>query len=106
MRTLTALTTQLLCASAFCDETAIKVPQGSGVFPSVEQVDCLEELVGGRRGWQTVARCQTPAQPSRPARWPRKRAECPRRPARSAEEGLVPAAARVAGIHVRLILEH
>ena len=33
---------------AFAQETTIKVPQGSGVFPTVGQVNCLEELGSGR----------------------------------------------------------
>ena len=37
-----------LGASAFAQETTIKVPQGSGVFPTVGQVNCLEELGSGR----------------------------------------------------------
>ena len=43
-----ALATLLLCAPAFSNETTIEVPQGSGVFPTVGQVDCLEEMGGGR----------------------------------------------------------
>ena len=38
----------LLGASAFAQETTIEVPQGSGVFPTVGQVNCLEELGSGR----------------------------------------------------------
>lgn len=38
----------LLAASAFGSETVIEVPQGSGVFPTVGQVDCLEEAGSGR----------------------------------------------------------
>ena len=40
--------TVALAASAFGQETTIKVPRGSGVFPTVGQVDCLEELGSGR----------------------------------------------------------
>lgn len=35
-------------AFAFAQETTIKVPQGSGVFPTVGQVNCIEELGSGR----------------------------------------------------------
>lgn len=37
-----------LCASAFAQETTIQVPQGSGVLPTIGQVNCLEELGSGR----------------------------------------------------------
>ena len=37
-----------LAPTAFGQETTIKVPQGSGVFPTVGQVNCLEELGSGR----------------------------------------------------------
>ena len=38
----------VLAAAAFAQETVIKVPQGSGVFPTVGQVNCLEEMGSGR----------------------------------------------------------
>ena len=39
----------LACAGvAGANETVIEVPQGSGVFPTVGQVDCLEEMGSGR----------------------------------------------------------
>ena len=43
-----ALATLLLCAPAFSNETTIEVPQGSGVFPTVGQLNCLEEAGSGR----------------------------------------------------------
>ena len=46
--TLAATLAVVLGASAFGQETTIKVPQGSGVFPTVGQVNCLEELGSGR----------------------------------------------------------
>ena len=48
MRTLTALAALVLCAGAFSNETTIEVPQGSGVFPTVGQLNCLEEAGSGR----------------------------------------------------------
>ena len=38
----------LVAAAAFAQETTIKVPQGSGVLPTIGQVNCLEELGTGR----------------------------------------------------------
>ena len=38
----------VLAAAAFAQETTIKVPQGSGVLPTIGQVNCLEEM-GSRR---------------------------------------------------------
>lgn len=46
--TILALIAVALAAAAFAQETTIKVPQGSGVFPTVGQVNCLEELGTGR----------------------------------------------------------
>ena len=43
-----AMLAVLVAAAAFAQETTIKVPQGSGVFPTVGQVNCLEELGTGR----------------------------------------------------------
>lgn len=43
-----ALATLLPCAPAFSNETTIEVPQGSGVFPTVGQLNCLEEAGSGR----------------------------------------------------------
>ena len=34
--------------AVFAQETTIEVPQGSPVFPSIAQVDCLEEVASGR----------------------------------------------------------
>ena len=48
MRTLTALAALVLCAGAFPNETTIEVPRGSGVFPTVGQLNCLEEAGSGR----------------------------------------------------------
>ena len=48
MATTLAMLAVVLGASAFGQETAIQVPQGSGVFPTVGQVNCLEELGSGR----------------------------------------------------------
>ena len=48
MATTLAMLAVALGASAFGQETAIQVPQGSGVFPTVGQVNCLEELGSGR----------------------------------------------------------
>ena len=45
---LVAMLALLVGASAFGQETTIQVPQGSGVFPTVGQVNCLEELGTGR----------------------------------------------------------
>ena len=42
------LAVALAALPAFAQETTIKVPQGSGVFPTVGQVNCLEELGTGR----------------------------------------------------------
>ena len=44
------LAVALAALPAFAQETTIKVPQGSGVFPTVGQVNCLEEMatVGNR----------------------------------------------------------
>ena len=44
----TATIAALLSGTAFANETVIEVPQGSGVFPTVGQVDCLEEAGSGR----------------------------------------------------------
>lgn len=38
----------LAFAQAVVEETTIEVPQGSGVFPTVGQVDCLEDMGSGR----------------------------------------------------------
>ena len=46
--TLAAMLAAVLAAAAFAQETTIKVPQGSGVFPTVGQVNCLEEMGSGR----------------------------------------------------------
>ena len=46
--TLAAMLAAALGAAAFAQETTIKVPQGSGVFPTVGQVNCLEDLGSGR----------------------------------------------------------
>ena len=43
-----AMLAVLVAAAAFAQETTIQVPQGSGVFPTVGQVNCLEELGTGR----------------------------------------------------------
>ena len=51
MRTIATVLAMLavaLGAVAFAQETTIEVPQGSGVFPTVGQVNCLEELGSGR----------------------------------------------------------
>ena len=48
MRTIAPAAALLLAATAFGSETVIEVPQGSGVFPTVGQVDCLEEVGSGR----------------------------------------------------------
>ena len=48
MRTIPPVAALLLAATAFGSETVIEVPQGSGVFPTVGQVDCLEEMGSGR----------------------------------------------------------
>ena len=48
MRTTPPVAALLLAATAFGSETVIDVPQGSGVFPTVGQVDCLEEMGSGR----------------------------------------------------------
>ena len=47
MRTIAAIVV-LLSGTAFANETTIEVPQGSGVFPTVGQVNCLEEAGSGR----------------------------------------------------------
>ena len=46
--TLAAMLAAALGAAAFAQETTIRVPQGSGVFPTVGQVNCLEEMGSGR----------------------------------------------------------
>ena len=46
--TLAAMLAVLVGASAFAQETTIQVPQGSGVLPTIGQVNCLEELGSGR----------------------------------------------------------
>ena len=46
--TLAAMLAAVLAAAAFAQETTIKVPQGSGVLPTIGQVNCLEELGSGR----------------------------------------------------------
>ena len=46
--TLAAMLAVLLATSAVGQETTIRVPQGSGVFPTVGQVNCLEESGSGR----------------------------------------------------------
>ena len=46
--TLAAMLAVALAASAFAQETTIQVPQGSGVLPTIGQVNCLEELGSGR----------------------------------------------------------
>ena len=38
----------LVGASAFAQQTTIQVPQGSGVFPTIGQVNCLEDAGSGR----------------------------------------------------------
>ena len=53
MRTIATILAAMLAMAiaalpAFAQETTIKVPQGSGVFPTVGQVNCLEELGTGR----------------------------------------------------------
>ena len=48
MKTIAPVAALLLAATAFGSETVIEVPQGSGVFPTVGQVDCLEEMGSGR----------------------------------------------------------
>ena len=45
---LLAMLAVVISASGFAQETTIEVPQGSGVFPTVGQVNCLEELGSGR----------------------------------------------------------
>ena len=45
---LTAMLALALGVAAFAQETTIKVPQGSGVLPTVGQVNCLEEMGSGR----------------------------------------------------------
>lgn len=46
--TVSAMLAVALVAPAFAQETTIRVPQGSGVFPTVGQVNCLEESGSGR----------------------------------------------------------
>lgn len=48
MKEKTCLLAALLCGAAIGEDTVIEVPQGSGVFPTVGQVDCLEEAGSGR----------------------------------------------------------
>ena len=48
MRTTASVAALLLAATAFGSETVIDVPQGSGVFPTVGQLNCLEEAGSGR----------------------------------------------------------
>ena len=47
MRTIAAIGA-LLSGTAFANEIIIEVPQGSGVFSTVGQVDCIEEVGSGR----------------------------------------------------------
>ena len=46
--TLAAMLAVALAAAAFAQETTIQVPQGSGVLPTIGQVNCLEEMGSGR----------------------------------------------------------
>ena len=48
MRTIAPVAAGLLAATTFGSETVIDVPQGSGVFPTVGQLNCLEEAGSGR----------------------------------------------------------
>ena len=51
MRTIATVLATLaaaLGASAFAQQTTIQVPQGSGVFPTVGQINCLEDAGSGR----------------------------------------------------------
>ena len=38
----------LLATAAVHAQTTMEVPQGSGVFPTIGQINCLEELGSGR----------------------------------------------------------
>ena len=46
--TVLAMSSLALGTTAFAQQTVTEVPQGSGVFPTVGQINCLEELGSGR----------------------------------------------------------